>query len=364
MNGLTPYPITPIGSFIGTILALLPLLSQVRKLSVGVWGYAIWVAMFNFIMFVNTIIWHDNTNVVATVWCDIATKLQVGSMGGSHACVFVICLHLYRITRYRASPDITKQQRHKKLFCELLLIIGLPVLVMALFIIAQPFRFQIVEEIGCLSAIYSYVGYVFQFGPSALASFGCAILAPLTLRTFLKHRKEMNEFLSSGRDITYNKYHRLMVIACLDTLLNVPVLITIILTTIIQGKNSSFNYPYVSWKNVHDGAGGNLPGFSLDSILQVSASDWSTDKWAIFTLKWNEWIYVLYAVVFFGVFGTTPEMRQYYRVAFWFVPERCGFRMKRASPTETLSDIAFDRDVEPQTRMGIGANTRQACPHF
>ncbi len=77
MYALTPYPITPIGSFIGIILALLPLISQIRKLSLAVWGYAIWIAVNNIQSFVNTIIWHDNVNIVAPVWCDIGENLCI-----------------------------------------------------------------------------------------------------------------------------------------------------------------------------------------------------------------------------------------------------------------------------------------------
>ena len=75
MYFLTPYPITPIGNFIGVILALLPLFSNIRKLSLAVWGYAIWIAIFDFHTFVNTIIWHNNVNIVAPVWCDIGKVL-------------------------------------------------------------------------------------------------------------------------------------------------------------------------------------------------------------------------------------------------------------------------------------------------
>lgn len=71
MYALTPYPITPIGNFIGVVLALLPLFCQIRKLSLAVWGYALWIASTNFIMFINTIVWHDNVNIVASIWCDI-----------------------------------------------------------------------------------------------------------------------------------------------------------------------------------------------------------------------------------------------------------------------------------------------------
>ncbi len=166
----------------------------------------------------------------------------------------------------------------------------------------------------------------------------------------------MNEFLSSGQDITRNKYHRLMIIACLDTLFNLPVLIVILVTTISQGKDSALNYPYISWKNVHDGAGGLFPGTSLSSIIRTPSSEWSTDGWDIFSVKWDEWNYVLHAIVFFSVFGTTPEMRQYYQSAVWFVPTRLGYNTRRVSEAETVSDVAFNSNPAQQVGIRPAAN--------
>ncbi len=218
------------------------------------------------------------------------------------------------------------------------------------------------------------MGYIIYYGPALVAGLGCVILAresprgddsndlttfdrpALTLRTFLRHRKEMNEFLSSSQDISHNKYGRLMVIAGLDTLFNLPVAITIIITEILQGQESTLNYPYISWKNVHDGGGGNFPGQSLSTIVQVPASDWSTDSWSVFIVKWNEWVCVLHAVTFFSVFGTTPEMRQRYRTAFWFVPERLGYKGPRASEVETVSDVAFGSNPGQQAGNRPTAN--------
>ena len=81
MYSLTPYPITPIGNFIGVVLALLPLLSNIRKLSLGVWGYAIWIAINDVICFVDTIVWHNNVNITASVWCDIGKEISLFQMG-------------------------------------------------------------------------------------------------------------------------------------------------------------------------------------------------------------------------------------------------------------------------------------------
>jgi len=292
------------------------------------------------------------------------TRLQIGVGVGTRACAFVVCMHLYKITRSRASFDTTKDQRRKAMIYELLLIIGLPFLNMALSIIIQPTRFDIIEELGCSPTAYSYMGYIIYYAPPFVFSLGCAILAPLTLRTFLRHRKEMNEFLSSGQDITHNKYNRLMVIACLDTFVNLPVLITMIVTEILRGKESLLNYPYINWKNVHDGAGGVLSGLSLGSIEQTPVSEWNTDAWFLFNVKWDEWLYVLHAVMFFAVFGTTPETRQYYRTAFWFIPQRLGYKGRRVSEVETVLDVEFNSNPGLHAGNHRATNRRRGSLSF
>jgi len=72
----------------------------------------------------------------------------------------------------------------------------------------------------------------------------------------------------------------------------------------------------------------------------------------VFITKWDEWVYVLHAVVFFVVFGTTPEMRQYYWSVLWFIPERCGYKRRRNSEVETLSDVAFNSNPVPGMQNG------------
>jgi len=235
---------------------------------------------------------------------------------------------------------------------------------MALYIIIQPARFDLVEEVGCEFTIYSFVGYIIYYGPLVMTSLGCVVLAPLTLRTFWRYRKEMDEFLSSSQDITHNKYNRLMIIACLDTLLNVPVTIILLATDIRRGKLSSLNYPYISWKNVHNGEGGIVPGASLSSILQIPASEWDTDKWVFFTVRWDEWVYVLHAIIFFSAFGTTPEMRKYYRSAFWFIPERCGYKRRQITEVATMSDVAFNSNPGQQEGNRPTANRRRGSLSF
>ncbi len=163
----------------------------------------------------------------------------------------------------------------------------------------------------------------------------------------------MSQFYSSAG----NRFKRLIVIACLDILINLPLFIIIIITDILQGKANAFNYPYISWKNVHDGAGELAPGLSLSSILQTPASAWDDGGWDLFKTKWNEWAFVLNAATFFGAFGTTPEIRDHYLSVLWFIPERCGYERQRSSETLAPSNIAINPNP-PQEVQNRPTNNR------
>ncbi|KLO05673.1 fungal pheromone STE3G-protein-coupled receptor [Schizopora paradoxa] len=358
MYALTPYPITPIGNFIGVVLALLPLFCQIRKLSLAVWGYALWIASTNFIMFVNTIIWHDNIKIVASVWCDIVTKLIIGAGVGTRACALIICVHVYRMASLKRSLATTscsqlQRRRPAALICEILLIVGLPILVMALYIIVQPVRFIIYEEMGCSFAEYSFVGYIIYYAPVLVTNLISAFLTLIACTKFREGPKKDSIFKCDGQEpdveTTSSKleFKRLLVIACLDTAFNLPVLILITIYSVVSGSNDSLNYPYISWKNVHDGAGGNFPGTSLSTIMQVPASDWGTDGWNIFNVKWDEWLYVAHAIMFFSVFGTTPQMRKYYCAMLWYIPERLGYKRRVQVDSRGLCTSAMKFSPNP-----------------
>ncbi len=51
-----------------------------------------------------------------------------------------------------------------------------------------------------------------------------------------------------------------------------------------------------------------------------------------------------------------PEMRQYYRSAFWFIPERLGYKRRRVSEAETVSDVSFNSNPGQQTETRFTAN--------
>lgn len=115
MNPLTPYPITPIGSFLGFVLALVPLASQFYAWNTAILMYSIWIASFNFQGFVNTIIWRDSDNIVASanVWCDIGESIGLISMKR----LYLQCTNSHEVTdgRWHWSSGLYRRDMHSSL---------------------------------------------------------------------------------------------------------------------------------------------------------------------------------------------------------------------------------------------------------
>lgn len=71
------YPLVPIANFTSFFLVVLALLVTAgRPWNIGVCMFAIWTALSCAITAVNTIVWKDNFDIVAPVWCDISEWLS------------------------------------------------------------------------------------------------------------------------------------------------------------------------------------------------------------------------------------------------------------------------------------------------
>lgn len=66
------YPLVPIANIIGCALVLIPLFHMVtRSWNTGVYVFAFWVFLSCLSFTVNTIVWSNDANDKAPVWCDI-----------------------------------------------------------------------------------------------------------------------------------------------------------------------------------------------------------------------------------------------------------------------------------------------------
>lgn len=166
---------------------------------------------------------------------------------------------------------------------------------------------------------------------SALADVGRAVMV---IRTFLKHRKEMDKFLASNRDgsIDSGRYYRLVFLSCMDTLITFPISIYFLWVDI-----TGDHYPYVNWENVHS---------DFHRIDQILEWQWRQDRRTTIILAVNSWTFVLSSVIFFVFWGFTADMKKLYSAVFWHFASLFGLQRK-IQPN--LSVIRFGTAPDPSS---------------
>lgn len=113
------YPLVPIANFLACILVLASMSKGMfQSWNVGACSFAIWVTTISFTTAVDSIIWADNVDNLAPVWCDISessradyvvvhtndvivSRLQVGSNAGISVASLVIVQRLSAIIHLR-----------------------------------------------------------------------------------------------------------------------------------------------------------------------------------------------------------------------------------------------------------------------
>ena len=114
------YPLVPIINFLASFCALVPLLSgTIHSWNFSIFMLALWLSLMCFTMGVNTIIWCDDYQDTAPIWCDIGvctylsgfvysclwpfsvTHLQVGSNIAISASTFLSTRQLCNVIQLR-----------------------------------------------------------------------------------------------------------------------------------------------------------------------------------------------------------------------------------------------------------------------
>jgi len=88
----------PIIAFISLALILVPLPIHWKSRNVPLLSIIAWLAISNVTYGINSAIWSGNVTIEDLVWCDITTKLKIGSEIALPASAFALALQVYRIT--------------------------------------------------------------------------------------------------------------------------------------------------------------------------------------------------------------------------------------------------------------------------
>ncbi|KAG9217556.1 hypothetical protein CCMSSC00406_0008483 [Pleurotus cornucopiae] len=237
----------PLGAFIAATIVLIPLPWHWRARNVPTLSIIGWLFLSNLTFGINSIIWADNVLDVATIWCDIVTKLQIGANLGLPMCCLCLCIHLERIASVREARTTFEQKRWRMVF-DLSMCWGLPMIYMALHYVVQGHRFDIVQYFGCRPSTYVSLPAVFLvWVPPLTAAVLTFIYASIALHHFFRRRIIFTRHLqNSNSGLTASRYFRLMAMAV------VQMFWTIIVTSLNMWFTCRSGLrPWTGWADVH-----------------------------------------------------------------------------------------------------------------
>ncbi|RDX44930.1 STE3-domain-containing protein [Lentinus brumalis] len=310
------YPLFPIFAFIGFVLALVPLPWHLEAWNSATCYYMMWASLSCLNQFVNTVVWARDALDHAPVWCDISTRITIAASVGIPAASMCINQRLYNIAKVQAVM-VTKAEKRRAVMIDTLICVLFPILVVALSYIVQGHRYNVLEQLGCLPALYNTLltYFLVNWWPlvfSILASVYCL----LSLIAFNRRRAQFNEFLSAKKSsLTLSRYFRLMALSTTSLLLLIPIStygIYLNVTTQPLG-------PWRSWSDTH---------FDFGRIEQIPALVWRSSSAAVVAHELNRWLSPACSIIFFIYFGVASEARRNYALAFWFVLGKFGIKPK------------------------------------
>ncbi|KAJ7629069.1 GPCR fungal pheromone mating factor [Roridomyces roridus] len=321
------------GPFIAFGLLLVTLPHHWRARNLSTLSIIAWLSLYNVTYGVNAVIWSDNTDTSAatSIWCDIATKIKIGADVGLPGCSLCMARRLNRIAYGLDMNPRGWMYRALDIF----LCWGLPFLIMGMHVIVQGHRFDIIQDLGCIPAVYVSWPSIFILDlsaliPAVLGLIYCSLALIRLYRRRIAFRRMLAVAADESRTLTLPRYYRLMAMTFFLGAWNTA-LVSLSTVNEFTGGTGGLE-PWTSWGAVHADFG-YIGQFPLDKI----------ETGALFCAFFLWWAVPFSGLAFFLFFGVGPEAMKDYRLnAAWV--GRVVFRRASPSPPEppsTPSDATF-----------------------
>ncbi|KAK7032507.1 a-factor receptor [Paramarasmius palmivorus] len=306
------FPLFPILTFITFVVTLIPLPWHLQQWNAGTCAFMLWTSSVCFVFFVNSLVWSGSVANVAPVWCDIASQIIIAANAGLAASTVCISRRLYYITALKGAYATKAEVR---LFPQ-----------SSQHLIVQPYRFQIIEDVGCYPSTYnSLLAYVLYYMWSIALGLVALVYACLALRQYHIRRAELSKLMPmktidsdktvSAESLTVSRYFRLMVLALIHVVCTIPLGIYSI---------------YLSATQMPTGVAQGEPKRNWTHVQEVPSSVWRADPVSYGLTEMNRWMYIFCGLLFFAIFGFASEARKRYKM--WW---NCiGSRVRRGNGGE------------------------------
>ncbi|CAG8683990.1 10628_t:CDS:2 [Cetraspora pellucida] len=205
-------------ALLAVLLCIIPGIFHIQTRNWGAILMTFWVILTNTILFINSILWADDLDDKAPIYCVISSPLYVGSNFGLLASI--TCM-IYTLHSYVSNPIILTERVRKRQAVRILLItILVPAIFVGLYFIIQTNKYGIKPILGCFSPAHSDILFFLLDGiwPVIISLIGC-YYAARTSYSIIKKRLEIKSLLTyTESGLSTNKFYRL-VLFCVTFLL-------------------------------------------------------------------------------------------------------------------------------------------------
>ncbi|KAK6974817.1 STE3-domain-containing protein [Favolaschia claudopus] len=301
------YPLYPVLCILSAFLMFLILTHSFIRQS---WNLAVTflcIGLFldNLTHGINAVVWRDNADIKAAVYCDIISRLQFFMNFLPSITSLLITRKLYTISRMRDVEAPTRKSKIIDLCVEWGWGLGYPLLMtVVVYTLCQDSRFIVLEGFGCASSTsdswFSVVVIsVLPLIPPLLSIF---LYCPLIIRTVYVRSQSTNDFLQSHDSISRTSYFRILALGCLDIVITFPISVINLVSFFVTLTDPGSLPAYIGWKENH----------ADFAPFGVPYADITDTPWDTFTTYFDYGQYAVLAVAIFALFGLTSSARSAY----------------------------------------------------
>nr|AEY62508.1 pheromone receptor a2 [Macalpinomyces eriachnes] len=316
-------------------LSAFPLPIHLRAGNTGVILMMFWCFLGLFNKGINALAFNHSLRLHWVIGCDVSAVIErVWQLG---LCCSSLCVlqKLEGIASLRQARS-TEQERRRRVLLDLSVGLGVPAMQIPLFFIVQPYRLDVVEDLGCNAPIYNSVPAIFVYYLwRMMASMLCAVFAALILRWFVLRRRQFSAALSSQHSgLSQKKYFRLFALAiCEAALVSAGQLFLLVESLKITGLSR-----YSSWADVH----ANFDTINFIAMAREGPGSQEATMQDVF-----RWLSLSPAIALFLFFGLTEDAKAAYwstwrKLQTFFCSAKSGLGRHVSSTADVSQDLAVD----------------------
>ncbi|CAG7846099.1 Pheromone B alpha 3 receptor [Serendipita indica DSM 11827] len=347
------YPAYPIICAFCSLLVLFPIPAHWRAGNIATIAAGFWTFGILIIVTVNPIVWHGNLRNPYPIWGDICAAWIAVYGFALACCILCIQYRLWSIARTKRVL-VTPKEKTKQKYVTYFICYGMPIIFKVIHYVNQGHRYNVIEDIGPVATQYMTpvaLATIFSFEP--IVCLITAVFSGLTIRLFLKRRKEFDAVLASGSNTNKGRYLRLLCLSAVSISVHLPLALWYLVVNFTAYKI----YPWKSWEDTHS---------NWMRIVYLSRFMLGLTPNANIYMSISFWTLPVCGINFFIFFGFGEEATAQYKSIIGAILKPFGIRYpkdrKRVTVRRTWLDVILGRPGKPVNLTS--SMTTSSMPQF